>query len=57
MSGSKACQSFFEKVLRALQSNKKLEDIIKKNQEYAQKDIVFYLNSIKMVFSGYLSEN
>jgi hypothetical protein len=36
-----------------MRDNKKLIDVIRRNQEYAQKDIVFFLNAFKLVFSGF----
>lgn len=36
-----------------MSDNKELTETIRDNQEYAQKDIVFYLNSMKIVFSTF----
>lgn len=33
--------------------NRDLIEIIKTNQQFAQKDIVFYLNAMKIVLSSY----
>ena len=55
--GRKDHLELFEKIYLALRNNKKLLDVIKKNQEYAQKDIVFSLNVMKMVFGSYESKD
>lgn len=35
--------------------NKLLLDLIRDNQEFSQKDIVFYLNAMKLVFASFHS--
>lgn len=55
MSGDPERQKLYEKILLGMRDNKKLIDVIRRNQEYAQKDIVFFLNAFKLVFSGYAS--
>jgi len=36
-----------------MNENREILDIIRKNQQVAQKDIVFYLNAFKIVFSDF----
>lgn len=38
-----------------MRGNRNLLKLITLNQQFAQKDIVFYLNCMKIVFSGYRS--
>ena len=45
----------FEKILKAFGGNRKILEAIKKVQEVAQKDLVFFLNAMKMLFSFYRS--
>lgn len=46
----------FEKILRCICNNRGLVEVIKLNQEIAQKDIVFYLNCMKLVIASFHSE-
>jgi hypothetical protein len=36
-----------------MRENRKIEDVLRNNQEFAQKDIVYYLNAMKVVLGSF----
>ena len=48
-------EQLYKKVLSAIRNNPGLVSAIRSNQQFAQKDVVFFLNSMKLAVSGYRS--
>lgn len=38
-----------------MRENRKIEEVLRSNQEFAHKDLVYYLNAMKMVFASFPS--